>query len=128
MEMVEADSSAAKLYSLNPNRISNEDILFCIDIGPESLVEMKSTGPGGKPSLDWTQSSKLFLSLSTPSSLSTLITASLFPLSPKPLLGCGKSSAVMSSLQLLLSGGFRQLRLWLRLHHLVHQTLLNYFV
>jgi hypothetical protein len=49
MEMVEADSSTAKLYSLNPNRISNEDILFCIDIGPESLVEMKSTGPGGKP-------------------------------------------------------------------------------
>lgn len=36
-------------YSLPPGRYSPEDILFCVDIGPESLVEMKITGPNGRP-------------------------------------------------------------------------------
>lgn len=49
MEMVEAENSTRAIYTLKPNRINNEDILFCIDVDSESLVEMKSTGPGGKP-------------------------------------------------------------------------------
>ncbi|KAF4375665.1 hypothetical protein CsatB_006212 [Cannabis sativa] len=36
-------------YSLRPSRIMNEDILFCIDVDPESLLEMKVSGPNGRP-------------------------------------------------------------------------------
>ncbi|XP_057431726.1 uncharacterized protein LOC130724503 [Lotus japonicus] len=37
-------------YTLQPSRICNEDILFCIDIDPQSLVEMKTaTGHNGRP-------------------------------------------------------------------------------
>ncbi|KAM7277205.1 hypothetical protein ACFE04_019071 [Oxalis oulophora] len=36
-------------YTLQPARISNEDILFCIDVDKESLVEMKSTLSNGRP-------------------------------------------------------------------------------
>lgn len=49
MEMVEGDSSARGRYTLKPTRINNEDILFCIDVDGESLLEMKSTGAGGRP-------------------------------------------------------------------------------
>ncbi|KAK3032362.1 hypothetical protein RJ639_037080 [Escallonia herrerae] len=36
-------------YTLPPTRYFSEDILFCIDVDPESLVEMKVTGPIGRP-------------------------------------------------------------------------------
>ncbi|XP_022865405.1 uncharacterized protein LOC111385260 [Olea europaea var. sylvestris] len=37
-------------YTLPPARLFNEDILFCIDIGPETMVEMKvAAGPNGRP-------------------------------------------------------------------------------
>ncbi|XP_004501475.1 uncharacterized protein [Cicer arietinum] len=37
-------------YSLQPLRINNEDILLCIDIDPQSMVEMKAaTAPNGRP-------------------------------------------------------------------------------
>lgn len=37
-------------YSLQPSRINNEDILLCVDVDPQSLVEMKgATGPNGRP-------------------------------------------------------------------------------
>ncbi|XP_027356029.1 uncharacterized protein LOC113865567 [Abrus precatorius] len=37
-------------YTLKPSRICNEDIIFCIDVDPQSLVEMKgATGPNGRP-------------------------------------------------------------------------------
>ena len=49
MEGVEGESSGASNYSLRPSRINNEDILFCIDVDPESLVEMKVSGPNGRP-------------------------------------------------------------------------------
>ncbi|KAL3746840.1 hypothetical protein ACJRO7_015738 [Eucalyptus globulus] len=51
MEGVEGDAAAAAAprYVLNPARISSEDILFCVDVDAESLVEMKATGPGGRP-------------------------------------------------------------------------------
>lgn len=49
MEGVEGESSAASNYTLRPSRIINEDILFCIDVDPESLVEMKVSGPNGRP-------------------------------------------------------------------------------
>ncbi|KAL5558755.1 hypothetical protein UlMin_034966 [Ulmus minor] len=49
MEVVEGEGSAASRFSLRPSRISNEDILFCIDVDPESLVEMKVTAPNGRP-------------------------------------------------------------------------------
>ncbi|XP_051137645.1 uncharacterized protein LOC127255914 [Andrographis paniculata] len=36
-------------YILPSNRCSSEDILFCIDVGPEMLVEMKVNVPNGRP-------------------------------------------------------------------------------
>ncbi|XP_062159945.1 uncharacterized protein LOC133867241 [Alnus glutinosa] len=47
--VVEGEGSGASRYTLKPTRISNEDILLCIDVDAESLVEMKSTGPNGRP-------------------------------------------------------------------------------
>ncbi|OMP06357.1 hypothetical protein CCACVL1_01616 [Corchorus capsularis] len=46
MEGIEGDASVggAARYSLKPTRINNEDILFCVDVDPESLVEMKTAG------------------------------------------------------------------------------------
>ncbi|KAJ1694485.1 hypothetical protein LUZ63_011183 [Rhynchospora breviuscula] len=35
-------------YSLPPSLFMPEDILFCIDIGPESLTEMRVSGPKGR--------------------------------------------------------------------------------
>ncbi|XP_015884395.3 uncharacterized protein LOC107420052 [Ziziphus jujuba] len=49
MEGMEGDRSGGSRYTLRPSRISNEDILFCIDVDPESLVEMKISGPNGRP-------------------------------------------------------------------------------
>ncbi|KAF8036122.1 hypothetical protein BT93_C1965 [Corymbia citriodora subsp. variegata] len=45
----EAAAAGAPRYVLNPARISSEDILFCVDVDAESLVEMKVTGPNGRP-------------------------------------------------------------------------------
>ncbi|RDX62888.1 BRISC and BRCA1-A complex member 1, partial [Mucuna pruriens] len=54
MEGIEGDSSdrgqASSRYSLKPSRICNEDILFCIDVDPQCLVDMKgATGLNGRP-------------------------------------------------------------------------------
>ncbi|XP_031264949.1 uncharacterized protein LOC116123295 [Pistacia vera] len=49
MEGVEGSSSVAGRFTLPPRRINNEDIIFCIDVDSESLVEMKSTGINGRP-------------------------------------------------------------------------------
>ncbi|KAI3992519.1 hypothetical protein MKX01_022610 [Papaver californicum] len=48
---MEAESSSThhSSYSLQPIRFYNEDILFCIDIGLESQVEIKLSGPKGRP-------------------------------------------------------------------------------
>ncbi|KAI3834656.1 hypothetical protein MKX03_005996 [Papaver bracteatum] len=45
----EGSSTRHSPYSLQPIRFYNEDILFCIDIGLESQVEMKVSGPKGRP-------------------------------------------------------------------------------
>lgn len=49
MEGIEGGSSGTRRFTLPPTRISNEDIIFCVDVDAESLVEMKSTGFNGKP-------------------------------------------------------------------------------
>uniref|UniRef100_A0A2P2QLP3 BRISC and BRCA1-A complex member 1 n=1 Tax=Rhizophora mucronata TaxID=61149 RepID=A0A2P2QLP3_RHIMU len=50
MEVEEVENSGrGRYYTLNATRTNNEDILFCIDVDSESLVEMKSTGPSGRP-------------------------------------------------------------------------------
>lgn len=36
-------------YTLPAARFSSEDILFCIDVGPETMAEMKVNGPNGRP-------------------------------------------------------------------------------
>ncbi|XP_075655222.1 uncharacterized protein LOC142625452 [Castanea sativa] len=48
--VVQGESSdVSSKYTLNPSRICNEDILLCVDVDVESLVEMKSTGSNGRP-------------------------------------------------------------------------------
>ncbi|CAI8599396.1 unnamed protein product [Vicia faba] len=56
MEGIEGESSnqgsgsSSSKYTLQPSRINNEDILFCVDIDPQSMAEMKgATGPNGRP-------------------------------------------------------------------------------
>lgn len=53
MEGREGQSSTAAggggRYTLPPSRLACEDILFCIDVDPESLVEMKNTSVTGRP-------------------------------------------------------------------------------
>lgn len=49
MEGVEGPSSAAGRFTVPPRRLNNEDIIFCVDVDSESLVEMKSTGINGRP-------------------------------------------------------------------------------
>ncbi|XP_008230708.1 PREDICTED: uncharacterized protein LOC103329952 [Prunus mume] len=49
--IVEGEGSGAGRYTLRPTRLSNEDILFCIDVGPESMVEHKvAMSPNRRPS------------------------------------------------------------------------------
>ncbi|XP_022142347.1 uncharacterized protein LOC111012487 [Momordica charantia] len=48
MEAIEGDRGRSR-YSLKPSRISNEDILFCIDVDSESSIEIKTTGSNGRP-------------------------------------------------------------------------------
>ncbi|PKI34716.1 hypothetical protein CRG98_044894 [Punica granatum] len=49
MEAVEGEGSGPPRYTLNPTRICGEDILFCVDVDAESLMEMKATGANGRP-------------------------------------------------------------------------------
>ncbi|XP_021749678.1 uncharacterized protein LOC110715401 [Chenopodium quinoa] len=51
VQVVEGSGSGSggAAYTLKANRYSNEDILFCIDVDTETLVEMKNTGPNGRP-------------------------------------------------------------------------------
>ncbi|KAK4277357.1 hypothetical protein QN277_015369 [Acacia crassicarpa] len=50
MEGSEGDSSArATKYVLESKPLKNEDILICVDVDPESLVELKATGSNGRP-------------------------------------------------------------------------------
>ncbi|PPD86934.1 hypothetical protein GOBAR_DD16137 [Gossypium barbadense] len=46
MEGIEGDATVggAGRYILNPTRINSEDIIFCVDVDAESLVEMKTAG------------------------------------------------------------------------------------
>lgn len=50
MEAMEGDGNGMNRYSLKASRICNEDILICVDVDPQSMVEMKgATGPNGRP-------------------------------------------------------------------------------
>ncbi|TXG61936.1 hypothetical protein EZV62_013299 [Acer yangbiense] len=49
MEVAEGGSSVGGRFTLPPRRINSEDILFCVDVDAESLVEMKSTTVNGRP-------------------------------------------------------------------------------
>ncbi|XVF89117.1 hypothetical protein PTKIN_Ptkin19aG0104800 [Pterospermum kingtungense] len=40
----DASEGGAGRYALKPTRINNEDIIFCVDVEAESLVEMKTAG------------------------------------------------------------------------------------
>ncbi|XP_010546506.1 PREDICTED: BRISC and BRCA1-A complex member 1-like [Tarenaya hassleriana] len=42
-------ASRACRYALKPTRVSNEDILICVDVDAASTMEMKTTGSNGKP-------------------------------------------------------------------------------
>ncbi|XP_038897935.1 BRISC and BRCA1-A complex member 1 [Benincasa hispida] len=48
MEAIEVERGGSG-YSLKPSRLNSEDILFCIDVNPESSVEIKTTGSNGRP-------------------------------------------------------------------------------
>ncbi|XP_076943476.1 uncharacterized protein LOC143613723 [Bidens hawaiensis] len=43
------EGQRSRAYSLPARRLANEDIVFCIDVDPESLVEMKNTSVSGRP-------------------------------------------------------------------------------
>ncbi|KAL6215338.1 hypothetical protein ACLB2K_014769 [Fragaria x ananassa] len=47
MEGGERVGSGGTRYTLRPERISNEDILFCVDVDPECVSEMRP-GPNGR--------------------------------------------------------------------------------
>ncbi|KAJ4708161.1 BRISC and BRCA1-A complex member 1 [Melia azedarach] len=49
MEGIEGGSSGTGRFTLPTRRTNNEDIIFCVDVDTESLVEMKSTGYNGRP-------------------------------------------------------------------------------
>ncbi|MQL94870.1 hypothetical protein Taro_027534 [Colocasia esculenta] len=42
-------ASPAPVYQLQPCRFCYEDVLFCVDVDVESQVEMKASGPKGRP-------------------------------------------------------------------------------
>ncbi|EEF45810.1 conserved hypothetical protein [Ricinus communis] len=48
-EGADGSGSGRGRFTLKPTRINSEDILFCIDIDAESMAEMKTTGPTGRP-------------------------------------------------------------------------------
>ncbi|KAL8130462.1 hypothetical protein V2J09_019617 [Rumex salicifolius] len=49
MEAMEEIVPARPPYTLHSSRYCSEDILFCIDVDKESLVEMKNPGVNGRP-------------------------------------------------------------------------------
>ncbi|KAK4785660.1 hypothetical protein SAY86_002349 [Trapa natans] len=49
MEREDGEGSDPPRYTLELTRLCGEDILFCVDVDAESLVEMKSTGSNGRP-------------------------------------------------------------------------------
>uniref|UniRef100_A0A7C9EUS7 BRISC and BRCA1-A complex member 1 n=1 Tax=Opuntia streptacantha TaxID=393608 RepID=A0A7C9EUS7_OPUST len=49
MEGPPGSAAAGPSYTLHPAKYSCEDILFCVDVDNESMVEMKNTGPNGRP-------------------------------------------------------------------------------
>lgn len=49
MEATEGEGSDPPRYALDLTRLCGEDILFCVDVDAESLVEMKATGSNGRP-------------------------------------------------------------------------------
>ncbi|KAK4374239.1 hypothetical protein RND71_004916 [Anisodus tanguticus] len=46
---MEGSAPPPAAYTLEPSRLASEDILFCIDVDNESLVEMKVSVAGGRP-------------------------------------------------------------------------------
>ncbi|EOA17155.1 hypothetical protein CARUB_v10005423mg, partial [Capsella rubella] len=48
-ERVAVAGGVASRYALKAGRIKSEDILICIDVDAESMVEMKTTGTNGRP-------------------------------------------------------------------------------
>ncbi|KAK9099179.1 hypothetical protein Syun_026224 [Stephania yunnanensis] len=49
MEIAEGETSSRPPYTLLPIRLCSEDILFCVDVDLESQIEMKISGPNGRP-------------------------------------------------------------------------------
>ncbi|KAK9683857.1 hypothetical protein RND81_10G169600 [Saponaria officinalis] len=51
MEGIEGSSGGGitPTYTLKPTKYNNEDILFCVDVDNECLVEMKNSGQNGRP-------------------------------------------------------------------------------
>ncbi|PKA63623.1 hypothetical protein AXF42_Ash005518 [Apostasia shenzhenica] len=49
MEGTTPAQGSASSYSLPPYRLHSEDVIFCIDVDAESLVEMKVLGANGRP-------------------------------------------------------------------------------
>ncbi|CAA6666111.1 unnamed protein product [Spirodela intermedia] len=43
------DAEATVAYRLPPCRFCHEDVLFCVDVDVETQVEMKASGPKGRP-------------------------------------------------------------------------------
>ncbi|KAG6389417.1 hypothetical protein SASPL_150885 [Salvia splendens] len=81
-------------YTLPAVRFSNEDILFCIDIGRETLAEMKLNGPNGRPYTRLDSISRQLCYSSTPSSPSIPITVSHSPPSANPPIGKLEASPI----------------------------------
>ncbi|XP_019224962.1 PREDICTED: uncharacterized protein LOC109206581 isoform X2 [Nicotiana attenuata] len=48
-EMSDVEGQGSSGYTLQPSRLANEDILFCVDVDSESLVDMKVSVAGGRP-------------------------------------------------------------------------------
>ncbi|XP_071705077.1 uncharacterized protein [Rutidosis leptorrhynchoides] len=44
-----SSTAVGNRYTLAPCKLANEDILFCIDLDPESLTEMKNSSATGRP-------------------------------------------------------------------------------
>lgn len=43
-----SDEGSSSRYVLKPMRIYSEDILICVDVDPQCLVEMKATAANGR--------------------------------------------------------------------------------
>ncbi|KAJ0986524.1 hypothetical protein J5N97_004880 [Dioscorea zingiberensis] len=85
--------ASAPRYSLPPCRFMQEDILFCVDVDVESKVEMKLTGPKGRPFTRHDAIRQAILLFIHPSLPSTPITALPSPSSASPSPGNDVDSA-----------------------------------